>query len=90
MDDRFDTVNFVGAGVDNRLYDGLLYSHSAGHCHYRCADQNHSGAKSRLNDLLNGPRLPRTKRLSSRPHPGTRKGQGQPDRRQRFTRGARQ
>ena len=37
-----------------------------------------------------GPRLPRAERLPSRPHPDARNGQGQPDRRQRFTRGARQ
>ena len=52
MDNRFDTVNFVGAGAGDRLYDGLFYSYPTGHCHRRYTGQSHPGATSRLNDLL--------------------------------------
>ena len=52
MDNRFDTDNSMGARVGDRLYDGLFYSCTAGHCHYRCADQSHSGAKTCIDDFL--------------------------------------
>ena len=31
VDDCCDTGNFVAVGVGDRLYDGLFYSHFAGH-----------------------------------------------------------
>jgi len=48
VDDCCDSDNFVAAGVGDRLYDGLFYSYSAGHCHYCCAGQSHSGAETGL------------------------------------------
>ena len=52
VDNRFDTYNFMGTRVGDRLYDWLFYSCPAGHCHYHCADQSHSGAKTCINDFL--------------------------------------
>ena len=52
VDDRHDTYNSMGAWFSNRLYDGLLYSYSAGHCHCRYSGQNHSGAKACVNDFI--------------------------------------
>jgi hypothetical protein len=48
VDDCCDSDNFVAAGVGKWLYDGLFYSYSAGHCHYHCAGQSHSGAETGL------------------------------------------
>ena len=48
MDDCCNTHNSMAAGAGDRLYDGLFYSYPAGHCHYHCAGQSHSGAEARL------------------------------------------
>jgi hypothetical protein len=46
VDDCGNTHHFMGAGFGVRLYDGLFYSHSAGHCHRRRADPGYSGTKN--------------------------------------------
>ena len=48
VDNCCDTDNFVAAGVDNRIHDGLFYSYPAGHRNRRGVDWGHSGAKARL------------------------------------------
>ena len=52
VDDRFDTNNFMGTRVGDRLYDGLFYSYPAGHCHCRYTGQSHSGAESCISDFV--------------------------------------
>jgi len=46
VDDCCCTGNFVAARPGEQLYDGRVYSYSAGRCHCHCADQGYSRAKS--------------------------------------------
>ena len=46
VDDCCNTHNSMAVGIGDRLYDGLFYSYPAGHCHYCCAGQCHSGAEA--------------------------------------------
>jgi hypothetical protein len=48
LDHMCDSLNSVVTGISEWLYDGWSHSYPAGHRHCRCADQGHSGAKTRL------------------------------------------
>lgn len=48
MDNYSDTIDTVGCGVGEQLYDGRFYSHLIGACHYHLAGQGYSGTKSRI------------------------------------------
>jgi hypothetical protein len=55
VDDCGCTDNSVDAGAGERLYDGFVYSHPAGHCHHHRVGQSHSGAETvvAVGDVLN-------------------------------------
>jgi hypothetical protein len=52
LDNRCDTDNSVGARVGEQLHHGRVYSRPAGHRNRCGVDQNHSGTKTCINDLL--------------------------------------
>jgi hypothetical protein len=51
VDDRCHNVGSVAAGDGERLYYGLCYSRSAGHCNRCDIGWGHSGAKIYVNDF---------------------------------------
>lgn len=58
MDNCRSTDNSVVVGDGVRLYDGLFYSHPAGHCHHRRAGQSHSGTETVLDIRFRTPMEP--------------------------------
>ena len=44
VDDCGNNDGSLVAGAGEQLHDGWVHSHPAGDCHYRGADQGHSGA----------------------------------------------
>ena len=46
MDHMCDSLNSVGAGIDDWLHDGWSHSCPAGHRHRRGADPGYSGTKT--------------------------------------------
>ena len=51
MDDLYNTLGTLDAGVGERLHDGRIYSYSAGYRNRCGVDQNHPGTKTLVNDL---------------------------------------
>jgi len=45
MDYSSDTAHSVVAGPGDQLHDRRIYSHPAGHCHYRCGYRVHLGTQ---------------------------------------------
>ena len=58
MDDCCNTHNSMATGAGERLYDGFVYSHPAGHCHHRRSGQIHSGAETVVAISLHTDHLP--------------------------------
>ena len=55
MDHICDSLNFVGAGIDDRLHDGWRHSCPAGHCHHCNIDPGYSRTKTSITvSILNG------------------------------------
>jgi hypothetical protein len=48
LDHFCSSLDFVGAGIDDRLHHGLSHSCAAGHRHHRGADPSNSGAKTNV------------------------------------------
>lgn len=46
MDDCCCPDHSVATGAGERLYDGVFYSHPAGHCDHRRVGQSHPGAET--------------------------------------------
>ena len=51
MDCLCNSLDFVAAGIDDRLHDGWGHSYPAGHRHRCDAGPGHSGAKTNINIL---------------------------------------
>ncbi len=51
MDDLCDTRDTLAVGAGERLHDWRIHSYTAGYRNRCGVDQNHSGAKTCVNDL---------------------------------------